>query len=50
MTAEFLGKARAHYAIESIVDLPAVIDDIDIHLAWGERPSAGQGRTSARPR
>ncbi len=50
MTANFLGKTRAHYAIESTVDLPAVIDDIYIRLAWGERPSAGQGRTSARPR
>ena len=33
MTADFLGKTRAHYAIESIVDQPAAIDDINIHLA-----------------
>ncbi|MBT5266333.1 MAG: phosphonoacetaldehyde hydrolase [Rhodospirillaceae bacterium] len=38
LTAEILRKTGAHYVIDSIVDLPAVIDDINTRLARGERP------------
>ena len=37
-TREMLRKSGAHYVIDSIVDLPAVIDDINARLARGERP------------
>ena len=37
-TRELLSKAGAHYVIDSIVELPAVIDDINERLARGERP------------
>jgi len=35
---ELLRKSGAHYVIDSIVDLPAVIDDINARLARGEKP------------
>ncbi|MGF1639550.1 MAG: phosphonoacetaldehyde hydrolase [Rhodospirillales bacterium] len=35
---ERLARAGAHYVIDSIVDLPAVIDDIDRRLERGEKP------------
>lgn len=38
LTADILRKTGAHYVIDTIVDLPAVIDDINIRLARGERP------------
>ena len=38
LTREMLRKSGAHYVIDSIVDLPAVIDDINARLARGERP------------
>lgn len=38
LTREILRKAGAHYVIDSIVDLPAVIDDINGRLARGEKP------------
>jgi phosphonoacetaldehyde hydrolase len=37
-TREMLRKSGAHYVIDSIVDLPAVIDDINARLVRGERP------------
>ncbi len=37
-TAEILRKTGAHYVIDTIIDLPAVIDDINARLARGERP------------
>jgi len=37
-TRELLRKAGAHYVIDSIVELPAVIDDINARLARGEKP------------
>ncbi len=37
-SAEILRKAGAHYVIDSLIDLPAVIDDINARLARGERP------------
>ncbi len=37
-TREILLKTGAHYVIDSIVDLPAVIDDINARLARGEQP------------
>ena len=37
-TRELLRKAGANYVIDTIVDLPAVIDDINGRLARGERP------------
>jgi len=37
-TRDILRKAGAHYVIDSIADLPAVIDDINARLARGERP------------
>ena len=37
-TREILRKTGAHYVIDSIVDLPAVIDHINERLARGERP------------
>jgi phosphonoacetaldehyde hydrolase len=38
---EVLTKAGAHYLIDTVADLPAVIDDIERRLAAGERPVAG---------
>ena len=38
LTREILRKAGAHYVIDSLVDLPGVIDDINVRLARGERP------------
>ncbi len=35
---ELLRKSGAHYVIDSIVELPAVIDDINSRLARGEKP------------
>ena len=35
---ELLRKSGAHYVIDSIVELPAVIDDINDRLAQGEKP------------
>lgn len=35
---DILRKTGAHYVIDTIVDLPAVIDDINARLARGERP------------
>ncbi|MCP4295164.1 MAG: phosphonoacetaldehyde hydrolase [Proteobacteria bacterium] len=37
-TRDILVKSGAHYVIDSIVELPAVIDDINKRLARGERP------------
>lgn len=37
-TREMLRKAGAHYVIDTIVELPAVIEDINARLARGERP------------
>ena len=37
-SAEILRKTGAHYVIDSLIDLPAVIDDINARLARGERP------------
>ncbi len=37
-TAEILRKSGAHYVIDSLVELPAVIADINVRLARGERP------------
>ncbi|NQV47794.1 MAG: phosphonoacetaldehyde hydrolase [Rhodospirillaceae bacterium] len=38
ITKEILQKAGAHYVIDSIAELPKVIDDINKRLARGERP------------
>jgi phosphonoacetaldehyde hydrolase len=38
LTREILRKTGAHYVIDSLVDLPPVIDDINARLARGERP------------
>jgi len=38
LTKEILRKAGAHYVIESMVDLPEVIEDINARLARGEKP------------
>jgi len=38
LTKEILQKAGAHYVIDSIAELPKVIDDINQRLARGERP------------
>lgn len=35
---EFLSNAGAHYVIDSINDLPQVIEDINRRLANGEKP------------
>jgi phosphonoacetaldehyde hydrolase len=37
-TRTILEQAGAHYVIDSLVDLPAVIDDINARLARGEKP------------
>ena len=37
-TREILRKAGAHYVIDTIDELPAVIDDVNARLARGERP------------
>jgi phosphonoacetaldehyde hydrolase len=37
-SADLLRKTGAHYVIDSIVNLPEVIDDINARLARGERP------------
>ncbi len=37
-TREILTRAGAHYVIDSLVDLPAVVDDINARLARGEKP------------
>ncbi len=37
-TRDILRKAGAHYVIDSVADLPPVIDDINARLARGERP------------
>jgi len=37
-TRDILRKAGAHYVIDSVADLPVVIDDINARLARGERP------------
>ena len=38
LTREILRKSGAHYVVDSLVDLPPVIDDINARLARGERP------------
>jgi phosphonoacetaldehyde hydrolase len=38
ITCDILRKAGAHYVIDSLADLPEVIDDINTRLARGERP------------
>lgn len=38
ITRDILRKAGAHYVIDSVADLPAVVDDINARLARGERP------------
>ena len=35
---EILGNAGSHYVIDSVVDLPAVVQDINRRMAIGERP------------
>jgi len=37
-TRKILEQADAHYVIDSLVELPAVIDDINARLARGEKP------------
>jgi len=37
-TRDVLYKSGAHYVIDSIVELPEVIDDINLRLARGEKP------------
>ena len=37
-TRDILLKTGAHYVIDSLVDIPAVIDDINARLARGEKP------------
>ena len=37
-TRKLLEQSGAHYVIDSLVELPAVIDDINARLARGERP------------
>jgi phosphonoacetaldehyde hydrolase len=37
-SADILRQTGAHYVIDSIIELPAVIDDINARLARGERP------------
>ena len=37
-TREILANAGAHYVIDSIADLPGVIDEIEARLARGEKP------------
>lgn len=37
-TRDILVKSGAHYVIDSLVELPAVIDDINARLARGEKP------------
>ncbi len=39
---EVLRRAGAHYLIDTVADLPAVIDDIERRLAAGERPVASE--------
>ncbi len=38
LTKEILQKAGAHYVVDSIAELPRVIDDINTRLAGGEKP------------
>jgi len=38
VTRDILRKAGAHYVIDSVADLPPVIDEINARLARGERP------------
>ena len=38
LTKDILRKTGAHYVIDSLVDIPAVIDDINARMARGERP------------
>ena len=38
ITREILRKTGAHYVIDSIVELPKVVDDINARLARGEKP------------
>jgi phosphonoacetaldehyde hydrolase len=38
LTVDILRKAGAHYVIDSLADLPEVIDDINERLARGEKP------------
>jgi len=37
-TRQILAQAGAHYVIDSLVELPAVIDDINARMARGEKP------------
>ncbi len=37
-TRDILSRAGAHYVIDSLVDLPGVIEDINARLARGEKP------------
>lgn len=39
--AETLRAAGAHFVIESIAELPALLDDIELRMARGDRPGAG---------
>ena len=39
---EMLTAAGAHYLVETVADLPPVLEDIDRRLALGERPEAGR--------
>ncbi len=38
LTKDILAKTGAHYVIDSLVDLPGVIEDINARMARGERP------------
>jgi phosphonoacetaldehyde hydrolase len=37
-TRKILEQSGAHYVIDSLVDLPAVLEDINARLARGEKP------------
>ena len=37
-SVEILANAGSHYVIDSVADLPSVVEDINRRLAAGERP------------
>ena len=47
---DILLNCGAHYVIESIIDLPMVIDDINQRLAKGETPMANQTSVAPQPK
>lgn len=38
LAGEVLRRAGAHYLVDTVADLPAVIDEIELRMAAGERP------------